>query len=345
MVYACVVEPQTMGKNRLIVLLVVISLPVSLCSDLNQDSNLSLHDNIIQYSEGEESGHESDEPNIQIEVDSNGMEQYAYVNGSVLSGAGEEDDVFIDIAFEEEYFNATAVEKYNLMQNGSFDRENGISDGETFALSLSIESLMGNISYTKTVYIKIEELYDNGTVQYSTILQNYTVNIPFIDSDGDGVTDEDDAFPNDANETDDSDGDGIGDNSDPFPNNNAPVVSFVYISPEEALQNDELTCNYDVYDADGDSTVVNVTWLVNGVVINVDWQSDTLSSAFNFEDEVECSVTASDGLQTSNPESDSITILPESSFISNDNDLPALGVFGTIGAIVAGLFASSRKDE
>ena len=185
------------------------------------------------------------------------MEQYAYVNGSVLSGAGEEDDVFIDIAFEEEYFNATAVEKYNLMQNGSFDRENGISDGETFALSLSIESLMGNISYTKTVYIKIEELYDNGTVQYN--LQSsefYTVNIPFIDSDGDGVTDEDDAFPNDANETDDSE------------------------------------CNYDVYDADGDSTVVNVTWLVNGVVINVDWQSDTLSSAF--EDEVECSVTASD---------------------------------------------------
>ena len=37
------------------------------------------------------------------------------------------------------------------------------------------------------------------------------------DTDGDGVPDGADAFPNDANETDDSDGDGIGDNEDVFP--------------------------------------------------------------------------------------------------------------------------------
>ena len=41
-----------------------------------------------------------------------------------------------------------------------------------------------------------------------------------------------------------------------------------------------------------------------------------------------------------------ITILPESSFESNDDDeLPALGAFGTMAAIVAGIFASGRKDE
>ena len=34
------------------------------------------------------------------------------------------------------------------------------------------------------------------------------------DSDGDGVADASDAFPNDPNETTDSDGDGIGDNGD-----------------------------------------------------------------------------------------------------------------------------------
>lgn len=38
------------------------------------------------------------------------------------------------------------------------------------------------------------------------------------DTDGDGVSDADDAFPNDPNEATDSDGDGIGDNSDAFPN-------------------------------------------------------------------------------------------------------------------------------
>lgn len=37
------------------------------------------------------------------------------------------------------------------------------------------------------------------------------------DSDGDGVPDSEDAFPNDPNETRDSDGDGIGDNADPTP--------------------------------------------------------------------------------------------------------------------------------
>ena len=317
------------------------------CFDFYQDSNVSLHENIIQYSEEEETVYESDEPNIQLEVDSSGVEQYAYVNGTVLSGAGEEDDVVVEIAFVEEYFNTSAVEKYNNMQNDSLDRIQEISDGDTFALTLSIESLMGNASYSLTIYIKIEELYQNGTVEHLTILENYSVTIPFIDSDGDGVTDEDDAFPYDENETADSDGDGVGDNSDSFPNNNAPVVSNVIITPEGALQNDELTCNYNVYDADGDTLVVNVTWLVNGVVINTNWQSDTLGSAFNFEDVVECSVTVSDGQQTSNAVNYSITILPESSFVSNDDDdaLPALGAFGTMTAIVAGIFASRRKDE
>ncbi len=39
-----------------------------------------------------------------------------------------------------------------------------------------------------------------------------------IDSDGDGVPDAQDAFPNDPSESIDSDGDGMGDNSDAFPN-------------------------------------------------------------------------------------------------------------------------------
>ena len=44
------------------------------------------------------------------------------------------------------------------------------------------------------------------------------INAPVADSDNDGVIDEDDAFPNDPNETVDSDGDGVGDNADAFPN-------------------------------------------------------------------------------------------------------------------------------
>ncbi|MEO1575658.1 MAG: cytochrome c peroxidase, partial [Pseudomonadota bacterium] len=39
-----------------------------------------------------------------------------------------------------------------------------------------------------------------------------------IDTDGDGVPDDEDAFPTDPTETADSDGDGVGDNADAFPN-------------------------------------------------------------------------------------------------------------------------------
>ena len=51
----------------------------------------------------------------------------------------------------------------------------------------------------------------NNVTIISTTLTNGT------DSDGDGLPDDIDDFPNDANETTDSDGDGVGDNSDAFP--------------------------------------------------------------------------------------------------------------------------------
>ena len=50
------------------------------------------------------------------------------------------------------------------------------------------------------------------------------------DSDGDGVPDEEDAFPNDPTESVDSDNDGIGDNSDPDPNSpNSPLSTIELI--------------------------------------------------------------------------------------------------------------------
>ena len=45
-----------------------------------------------------------------------------------------------------------------------------------------------------------------------------------VDSDGDGVTDDMDAFPDDAGETKDTDGDGTGDNADAFPEDPAESV-------------------------------------------------------------------------------------------------------------------------
>jgi hypothetical protein len=47
---------------------------------------------------------------------------------------------------------------------------------------------------------------------------SFTGNKEIVDSDGDGVPDDEDAFPSDPTEWDDTDGDGVGDNSDAFPN-------------------------------------------------------------------------------------------------------------------------------
>ena len=55
----------------------------------------------------------------------------------------------------------------------------------------------------------------NQIAQY--ILEKMSAEMP-VDSDNDGVSDTDDAFPNNPNETQDSDNDGVGDNADAFPN-------------------------------------------------------------------------------------------------------------------------------
>lgn len=76
-------------------------------------------------------------------------------------------------------------------------------------ITLSINAGQSAITATSaaTVYLN-----DN----YGTEIP-VTVSIPAVDSDGDGVADDLDAFPNDATETTDSDGDGVGDNADAYP--------------------------------------------------------------------------------------------------------------------------------
>ncbi len=63
-------------------------------------------------------------------------------------------------------------------------------------------------------------LLDGLTTEQRQAIQNYN-----WDSDGDGVYDTEDAFPNDATETVDTDGDGVGDNADAFPNDASKSTS------------------------------------------------------------------------------------------------------------------------
>lgn len=69
---------------------------------------------------------------------------------------------------------------------------------------------------------RYDQVLDGGSGEtfYSATGGNCQVNefpVPEVDTDGDGVPDTEDAFPEDPNETSDIDGDGIGDNSDTAP--------------------------------------------------------------------------------------------------------------------------------
>ncbi|WNC70916.1 thrombospondin type 3 repeat-containing protein [Thalassotalea psychrophila] len=76
----------------------------------------------------------------------------------------------------------------------------------SFKEFLNIQQKLLNLDYSSK---KLE----NTKLLLEIEAENY-----FKDSDGDGIRDNEDAFPNDPNETKDSDGDGIGDNEDAFPN-------------------------------------------------------------------------------------------------------------------------------
>ena len=74
--------------------------------------------------------------------------------------------------------------------------------------------------YNGCTYLPTIDL-DSGDSYYSTTGSTCTSEDhpePRLDTDNDGVPDDEDAFPNDPNESADSDGDGIGDNADFSPN-------------------------------------------------------------------------------------------------------------------------------
>ena len=89
------------------------------------------------------------------------VEDTLSVSGSVVTGAEDETDVFVELAFEEETFGLTPIQKFNAETDGTFAKtKEGLGDGDSFVLNLSLDGMYSNVSQTQRIFIKIYE-YDS----------------------------------------------------------------------------------------------------------------------------------------------------------------------------------------
>ena len=161
-------------------------------------------------------------PDLLTIIDSDFM----LVNGTLL--ATQMSPTFVEVAFNETSFDASAVDKYDLRLDGVWNRSDGLEQGDAFSLGLMLDSIQTNVTIIQSVYINAYGYDSNNEAILLTSL-SVMITVPYLDSDGDGIPDEADAFPFDATEWLDTDADGVGDNSD-----YAPYDSSVweYVNPD-----------------------------------------------------------------------------------------------------------------
>ena len=99
-------------------------------------------------------------------------------------------------------------------------------------LGMSIDAITGQIEWTPAVAGDYSVTVRAVDILGSYSVQTFSIQVGAIDTDGDGVPDDQDAFPNDPNESSDLDGDGIGDNSDPDRDGDG------YFNDDDAFPND-----------------------------------------------------------------------------------------------------------
>ncbi|MGB2425533.1 MAG: hypothetical protein ACPIBN_04780 [Candidatus Poseidoniaceae archaeon] len=149
-------------------------------------------------------------PDLLTIIDSDFM----LVNGTLL--ATTMSPAFVEVAFNETSFDASAVDKYDFRLDGLWNRSDGLEQGDAFSLGLMLDSIQTNVTIIQSVYINAYGYDSNNEAVLLTSL-SVMITVPYLDSDGDGIPDEADAFPFDGSEWLDTDADGVGDNSDYAP--------------------------------------------------------------------------------------------------------------------------------
>ncbi len=136
-----------------------------------------------------------------------------------------------------------------------------------------------------------------------------------LDTDGDGVGDNADAFPNDSSETVDTDGDGVGDNRDAFPNNIAESADSDgdgVGDNADAFPND----SSETLDTDGDGVGDNADLFPNDPLESADLDKDGIGD--NSDPDID-----GDGV---NNDVDAYPLDPTRSTINNPPTTPVISI-------------------
>ncbi len=130
----------------------------------------------------------------------------------------------LDLHFAEIYHSDLGKRVFDVLINGTLVLENYDILSVTGAKNAAVvESVNTTADSNGEISVTFVTLVNDAKVSGLTLYQ-ITESSSDPDSDGDGVIDTLDAFPNDPTETTDTDGDGVGDNSDAFPNDPTETV-------------------------------------------------------------------------------------------------------------------------
>ena len=140
------------------------------------------------------------------------------LNATPLDGA-------VKISFVAGTDNGSAISNYAYSIDGGEFTALATPDSQS---PITIPNLVNGQTYS--VALRAVNAVGEGA---GSVALSVTPEVP--DSDGDGVNDALDAFPNDPTETVDSDGDGVGDNRDAFPNDPARWAAAVPAMPASLM--------------------------------------------------------------------------------------------------------------
>ncbi|NOH31627.1 ricin-type beta-trefoil lectin domain protein, partial [Vibrio mediterranei] len=141
--------------------------------------------------------------------------------------SGEEKSSFVTFDVTEQHEQRAYPLTLRMGKRGCylFEMNNGVYCSVSDLESLKVEYVPSDNEhlpsghYVGSYYIQERNWFDSSDSRAIKVSVDVLVENKMIDSDGDGVVDSEDIFPDDPSESKDADDDGVGDNSDVFPHN------------------------------------------------------------------------------------------------------------------------------